>query len=298
MSFAILGGISAAVAEAAVAGMAATGLGTAAGAGATAGLLGAGTTAAIGSGIGAIGTGALVGSGLGAATSAITGGDPGEGAMFGALGGAATGGLGSALGAGTGSAAGSAASSAGSSFGGLGEGAIQPSLGQAFSASNVMGPGSLVASGAPAAPTVTGNMAGQFAQSIGSGIGSTGTQAASGILGAVPSGITDFVKSSLPSFVTDTATSVLSPTGADQYGMSQKQYEEEQKASAEDARALSRQMYGRPLGGGKLGDRFAEGGDVNLRDGDFILPADIVSAMGDGSTKAGAKFLDEFFGLS
>jgi len=42
----------------------------------------------------------------------------------------------------------------------------------------------------------------------------------------------------------------------------------------------------------------AAGGSVDLHDGDFILPADIVSAMGNGSTKAGAQFLDEFFGVS
>lgn len=298
MSFAILGGISAALAEAAVAGMAATGIGTAAGAGATAGLLSAGTTAAIGSGLGAIGTGALVGSGLGAATSAITGGDPGEGAMFGALGGGVTGGLGSAFGAGAGSAAGSAGSTAGSSFGGIGEAALQPGLGEAFNASNVLGSNSLIAGAPTAAPSVTGNIGSQFAQGIGSGIGSTGTQAASGVLGAVPSGITDFVKSSLPSFVTDTATSVLSPTGAAPSGMTQKQYEEEQQRSTADARGLSKQLYGGTLGGGTLGSRYAGGGEVNLEDGQFILPADVVSALGNGSTKAGAKFLDEFFGLA
>jgi hypothetical protein len=44
------------------------------------------------------------------------------------------------------------------------------------------------------------------------------------------------------------------------------------------------------------GGGFAEGGEVHLADGQFIIPADVVSALGNGSTNAGAKFLDEFFG--
>ena len=54
---------------------------------------------------------------------------------------------------------------------------------------------------------------------------------------------------------------------------------------------LGSQVWG--LAPGKAG-----GGEVNLEDGQFILPADIVSALGNGSTKAGAEFLDEFFGLA
>jgi hypothetical protein len=40
-----------------------------------------------------------------------------------------------------------------------------------------------------------------------------------------------------------------------------------------------------------------KGGEVALQEGQFIIPADVVSALGDGSTKAGANFLDEFFGV-
>jgi hypothetical protein len=56
---------------------------------------------------------------------------------------------------------------------------------------------------------------------------------------------------------------------------------------AKQAKELGSQTWG-----------LAAGGSVDLHDGDFILPADIVSAMGNGSTKAGAQFLDEFFGVS
>lgn len=31
-----------------------------------------------------------------------------------------------------------------------------------------------------------------------------------------------------------------------------------------------------------------------LSEGEYIIPADVVSMLGDGSTEAGAKFLDEF----
>ena len=35
----------------------------------------------------------------------------------------------------------------------------------------------------------------------------------------------------------------------------------------------------------------ARGGSVGLKNGDYIVPADVVSALGNGSTKAGAKYL-------
>ena len=45
-----------------------------------------------------------------------------------------------------------------------------------------------------------------------------------------------------------------------------------------------------PLGGlGNIG--FAKGGHVPLKDGAYIIPADVVSALGNGSSKAGAEFL-------
>lgn len=39
----------------------------------------------------------------------------------------------------------------------------------------------------------------------------------------------------------------------------------------------------------------AKGGQLHLRDGSFIIPADVVSAIGNGSTKAGAQYLDHLF---
>ena len=39
----------------------------------------------------------------------------------------------------------------------------------------------------------------------------------------------------------------------------------------------------------------AHGGSVHVRDGSFVIPADVVSALGNGSSKAGARFLTHFF---
>ena len=234
MSFAILGGISAAIAEGATAALVGTGLGTAAGATAVGtggvGLMSAGTTAALASGLGAAGTGALVGSGLGAAGSALTGGDPGKGAMMGALGGAATGGIGSALGAGTGAATGS-----------TGTAVLDPMFG--------------------VAPTAA-------SEGLGSTLGGVGTEVAKAAVPTAVQGIGGMMGSG---YSGPSATNTALKT----------------QQEAKKAKELGGQVWG-----------LAVGGSVDLHDGDFILPADIVSAMGNGSTKAGAQFLDEFFGVS
>lgn len=46
------------------------------------------------------------------------------------------------------------------------------------------------------------------------------------------------------------------------------------------------------LGGGRS---LAHGGGVNLQSGQFVIPADIVSDLGNGDTKAGMEFLKQFF---
>lgn len=302
MAFAILGGISAAIAEAATAALVGTGLGTAAGAGATAGLLGAGATGALASGIGAVGTGALAGAGLGAAGSAITGGDPGKGALMGAAGGALTGGLGSAFGG-----AGGAAGGSGGSFGGVGvsggiSDATNPIAQEAFGAGNILGQGSPLATApvptggwAPASGSIlatptetagglTSNIGQQFTQGIGSNIAGAGTTASEGLGGALTSGITNLVKESAPSVALQGLQAI--PMGGGQ-GPSAEELAAQEKRKTEDAQRLGSQVYG-----------LAAGGGVDLHDGDFIIPADVLSDLGNGSTKAGAQFLDEFFGLA
>ena len=242
--------------------------------------------------------GIVVGAGLGAATSAATGGDPGKGALFGAIGGGLTGGIGSLAGSAMGSAAGSAAGGAEGAFGGIGEAALTPAVNQSLSASNVLGSGSLLAS-APAevGTNLTANMGTQFTQGIGSGISNAGTSTASGLVGALPSAAMDVVKASAPEMIKGVAGSVMAPgySGPSVTDMNVKDYIE-----SRDATNLGTQTWGpssKP-GLGSKGAGLAGGGEVNLEDGQFILPADVVSALGNGSTKAGAQFLDEFFGLA
>jgi hypothetical protein len=73
-------------------------------------------------------------------------------------------------------------------------------------------------------------------------------------------------------------------------------YNAQEDQKLQQAEQLGGQIYG-GLGGGK-GLGMAEGGGVQLEEGQFVIPADVVSALGNGSTKAGAAFLNEFFGVS
>jgi hypothetical protein len=43
--------------------------------------------------------------------------------------------------------------------------------------------------------------------------------------------------------------------------------------------------------GGEVQHVARQGGSVKLQDGAFVVPADVVSALGNGSSKAGAKYL-------
>ena len=56
--------------------------------------------------------------------------------------------------------------------------------------------------------------------------------------------------------------------------------------------AQTKQQQEDTLGGGRS---LAEGGGVNLQSGQFVIPADIVSDLGNGDTKAGMEFLRQFF---
>ena len=62
------------------------------------------------------------------------------------------------------------------------------------------------------------------------------------------------------------------------------------KQGGEEAQALK--DVRNTLGGGLM---LAEGGGVNLQSGQFVIPADIVSDLGNGDTKAGMEFLKQFF---
>lgn len=75
-------------------------------------------------------------------------------------------------------------------------------------------------------------------------------------------------------------------------------------AAAAAPSAMATNMYSAPTAPIAGGDQkfFATGGltslakgGVNLQDSDYIIPADVVSALGNGSSKAGARYLDQQF---
>jgi hypothetical protein len=43
------------------------------------------------------------------------------------------------------------------------------------------------------------------------------------------------------------------------------------------------------------GPMLAKGGSIHMDSGSFVIPADIVSALGDGSSEGGFRFLESFF---
>jgi len=75
-------------------------------------------------------------------------------------------------------------------------------------------------------------------------------------------------------------------------------------AAAAAPTAAATSLYSAPTAPISGGDQkfFATGGltslakgGVNLQDSDYIIPADVVSALGNGSSKAGARYLDQQF---
>lgn len=79
-----------------------------------------------------------------------------------------------------------------------------------------------------------------------------------------------------------------------------------QNAAAAAAPASATNLYSTPTAPISQGGQqyFATGGitalakggqSVNLGNADYIIPADVVSALGNGSTKAGARYLQEQF---
>lgn len=295
MTFAVLGSIGAAVG---------TGLGAVSG-GIAAGATALGASAGLASAIGTIGTGALVGSGLGAAGSAIMGQDPGKGAAFGALGGGLTGGLTSGIGA----LAGSEAGAAGGSFGGVGADASSPIAQEAFSAGNVLGQGSplasapvptggwapasgsLLAGAGEATPGVTANLSEQMAQGIGGNIAGAGTQQGS-MLGSLLANVPESVTKGGANMALNQGIQGIQ--NAQIGAQNEKAGRQAYMGDAAQQERDRRNAY--TIGSQTMG--MAAGGEVPLEDGDWIIPADVVSALGNGSTDAGASFLNDFFGLS
>jgi hypothetical protein len=137
----------------------------------------------------------------------------------------------------------------------------------------------------PASPGVGVTSAGVTAPTAGGGMSTAALpSAAQGGLGAVGN------------FLGQTATGQVVDQGVK--GIQAQQQRASVNAANRNA-ARQQQQEGqkaKELGGNLMNQKLAHGGSVNLENGQFIIPADVVSALGNGSTKAGAKFLDEFFG--
>ena len=256
---------------------------TVGGALAGAGVAGTATTGlagGIGSLVGGGVTGSAIGSGLGAATSAISGGDPGEGAAMGAIGGAVTGGLGSLAGSGS-SAVGGVTGQAGSEVA-----ALEPSV--SAITKGVASPAfDTAAKGIPGAAEVAA------AEPLASGATQVAASTApSAIAASAPKGFTGF-EATADKLATETALG-----GAQQlYGdYQQGQANAESRRQGEEL-AASRGFggFGSFAEGGYASLHAAHGGSVQVRDGAFVIPADVVSALGNGSSKAGAKYLTQLF---
>ena len=279
-----------------------------------------GTTAAV---LGGITVGGTVGAGVGAIKAAASGEDVGKGALMGGVGGAVTGGvapgLGSAVaapltsavgstatGAVVGGVAGAAGGAAGSAAGGqdVGTGALMGGATGAVAGGTMgaIGPAptgdlATAAGGTPVSADPVGTAsAGTAGETIGTGV--TSVQP-SGALGDLAQGVSN---AGLP---------VTEYTGNQMINAA----EAAKKAAGEDAtRAgvfanqnqagmanLKSLGFGAPSGplsslsgiGKATGGltALAHGGQIPLKDGAYIIPADVVSALGNGSSKAGAEFL-------
>lgn len=239
--------------------------------GITAGLtaLGVGATAA---GVaGTVGAGALIGSGLGAATSAISGGDPGKGALFGALGGVATGGIGSLLGAGSGAAGAVAegASEIAAPVTNTGSAAVNAALSESPTAITSQGIGT-----AANLPTIPAGVATPAATAA--PVTSSPTALGGGFTGF--GNVGDFLAK-------EVGTKALTEGigGINQSVANAKTEKESDK--------IKQDYFSGWAHGGDVQHVAREGGSIRLKNGDFIIPADVVSALGNGSSKAGAKYL-------
>ena len=254
-----------------------------------------------------VGEAMLIGAVTGAGTSAITGGDPLKGAMLGAAGGGLGAGVGGALG---GQAATAAAAPTGTAVGSAGSAAsatVPSALQQALPTTGTaaLGPTKLAAqtgqlAGAPVVPEVgfkelmTGG--GDFQSKLGNYLVQNPVQVggASGVLGGIGS------------------VSAPGLPGEEEYDgpLSKFRYDPRRykpMASGGLADSMPAMRMGGHLGSYSDGGRLLKGpGDgmsddipakigkkqpARLADGEFVVPADVVSGIGNGSTDAGAKKL-------
>ena len=253
-----------------------------------------------------VGEAMLIGAVTGAGTSAVTGGDPLKGAMLGAAGGGLGAGVGGALGgqAATAAVPGATAGTAGTAAGSAASATI-PSALQSALPTTALGPTNMAAqagqmAGTQAVPQVgfkdlmTGG--GDLQSKIGNYLVQNPGQVgmASGVLGGIGS------------------VSAPGLPGEEEYDgpLSKFRYDPRRykpMASGGLADSMPAMRMGGHLGSYSDGGRLLKGpGDgmsddipakigkkqpARLADGEFVVPADVVSGIGNGSTDAGAKKL-------
>ena len=255
-----------------------------------------------------VGEAMLIGAVTGGGVSAVTGGDPLKGALLGAAGGGLGAGVGGALGGQAATAAVPGASAVPGATAGSAASATVPSALQSALPTTALGPTNMAAqagqmAGTQAVPQVgfkelmTGG--GDFQSKLGNYLVQNPMQVggASGVLGGIGSVSAPELpekkkyKGPLSRFSYD--PSRYTPTMA--------------RGGLADTAVARRMMGGGHLGSYSDGGRLLKGpGDgmsddipakigkkqpARLADGEFVVPADVVSGIGNGSTDAGAKRL-------
>ena len=255
-----------------------------------------------------VGEAMLIGAVTGGGVSAVTGGDPLKGALLGAAGGVLGAGVGGALGGQAATAAVPGASAVPGATAGSAASATVPSALQSALPTTALGPTNMAAqagqmAGTQAVPQVgfkelmTGG--GDFQSKLGNYLVQNPMQVggASGVLGGIGSVSAPELpekkkyKGPLSRFSYD--PSRYTPTMA--------------RGGLADTAVARRMMGGGHLGSYSDGGRLLKGpGDgmsddipakigkkqpARLADGEFVVPADVVSGLGNGSTDAGAKKL-------
>ena len=226
-----------------------------------------------------IAIGEALGAGIGALTNPQ---NPGKGALMGGLGGALTGGIGAGIGGLAGGAASGAAEGVAGEVGQLGSAAATET---ASNAGGTLGSqfGALGAEPGVTAPlaNIGGNTMGQIAQ--------TGGMAAPSAVAAVPTSLTsggftgfgnagDWLAKEAGSKVVTGVPQAISQSIAN-------------AQTEKDSNKIHDQYFHNYAHGGEVQHVARQGGSIKLQDGAFIIPADVVSALGNGSSKAGAKYL-------
>lgn len=253
--------------------------------------VGAGTLSTVAAGV--LG-GATLGSGLGAVKSAIAGEDVGKGALMGAATGAVGGGLAPGVGAAGAAAggAGSAANIAAQTVAGGATGALANTAGAAVGGKDI---GNAALVGGITGGALSGLNAAGGAPATS---GPVDTPANGVSVGMDQPGALDVLGSKITGMSGTQAAQNVGILGAGamaEHALNQKPEEAVNVtpglAPGITAAMRPKDVYNQgPMGGmGSIG--MARGGQVPVRDGAYIIPADVVSALGNGSSKAGAEFL-------